>query len=335
MTRKVCLGKGQAKLAACMVALACAMALGLPGLALAQGYSVDLSGHEYTLGPGGEMTGQIRVANMQDEPVTVKLWLSDLVRMPDNTESYANDDTLSKEPRSLSKWLQLPQPEVTIAAHESSMVPYYIKLPADSTLGGSYWVSVMVTKSTTQEEIEQQLKPEEGKMQIGIRTVLRFNVRVIVTIPGTAHPAGKFAAAEIKREEHEAKDGGKISSMIAKATFTNEDIAFVRPVAYLDIRDTTGKSVYKSEPMERTLLSESSLDFNFDISDLVLDPGEYMALIIANYGAPKLAGAQIKLNYTDTDRTNAQAVAELRKQMEEEKARLKAESEAKAAAASE
>jgi len=303
-----------------------------PAAALAQGYSVDLAGHEYTLGAGGQLTETLRIASLTDQPLTLTLSINDIVRDAANTGGYAYDPTLEKEQRSLAKWLTVGQMEVTLAPKEVKLVPYTITLPAGASLSGSYWCAILVTKAESPEEILKKLTPQEGKMQIGIRTVLQYAVRVIVTIPGTAHPQGKWTKAEIQRKENDGPQGAKLYTMGAVATFENSDQAFVRPQAWLEIRDTAGKSVYRSPVRRRTVLPESALDFDFDLSDVLLDPGDYIVLIIGDYGLPKLVGAQLKLSYTADDRAHAEEIAKLRAEQKAEMEKRRAEGEKGAAA---
>ncbi|MEP0813240.1 MAG: hypothetical protein HRF49_01065 [bacterium] len=263
----------------------------LAGGALAQGFSVALGGQEFTASPGETVSGRISVSNGSEKPTGVKVYAGDLVRDAEKTQSYQFKDEGGYESRSLIPWLTFTPDQITLDPGGSAEVLYQIEIPADESLSGSYWGVIYVSSIPSEEPLFKEDEPaEEKKPKIGIRMVFRYAVKIYVTIKGTETRGGTFKALNVAP----AKGG-----FDATALFENTGNVWMRPKCWLELRDATGAAVFTQEHSEQTVLPESALDFKFEVRGAPVPPGEYLLMVIADYGGEKLVAAQARVNISE------------------------------------
>jgi hypothetical protein len=306
-----------------MAVLTCLLCWGLAtSTTFAQGYSVNIQGHNYTAAPGETINGIIKVDSALSEETTVAATTGNVSRQLTDKGEYTFADSDLTESRSLLPWLTFTPDQGVLPPKGSLAIQYAVNVPNDPTLKGTYWGAVYVTRTPSQEEIIAQPSNDGKTTEVGIRIVFRFAVMIVVTIKGSEPPAAKFTSITIN-------DVNGLPQVVAEVE--NSSTTLAKPKYWLQLKDTAGTTVYQSlEKTEFTLLPESKRLVKASLTDKPLDPGQYLLLIIADYGAPKLIGAQAKLSVSPEQATK---MAEVFKANEEAKKAQEAEAAAAAAAA--
>jgi P pilus assembly chaperone PapD len=270
------------------------MALGLAYIAVtaspapAQGFSVTRGIEEFSICPAESHTGSISVTNTSEEPVSLRVFLGDWVRVPGQTSDYSFDEERGKEPRSFVDWMVFSPERMTLEPKETRDVTYEVNVPDDWSLEGSYWGVIFIEGIPSE---EPQVATAEEEVEIGIKTVWRYAIQIYATIEGTETRDASFTALNMALAE-----GG----FDAVAVFENRGNIYLKPKVWLEMRNTAGEVVYEQEHSVQTVLPESARDFAFQLRDLPIESGEYLVMIIADYGLPTLIAAQGRVNLTIT-----------------------------------
>ncbi len=268
------------------------------GGADAQGFSVAFGNRDFFVQPGGTFAGSIEVSSNSEKPVTLRVFIGEVVRVAGNVTDYNLSDETGKEPRSLVPWMKFSPDQLTIQPGEKQFVSFEGTMPADSPLDGSYWCAIFIEGVPSEEDVAKMVEEEqegEKKMpRIGIKTVFRFATKIYATIPGTEMLDCKFSALALDKAT-----GG----FDARAVFENAGNVFVRPKVWLEMRDVAGEVAYTQEHNEITVLPESAREFKFEVRGVDIPEGEYLLMVIADYGGPKLVAAQAKVDITGAEET--------------------------------
>jgi hypothetical protein len=253
--------------------------------AAAQGFSVAFGRAEFIVSPGDRFIGTIPVLNITDEPVSLRVYLADRLRVPGQTSEYDFDEEGGHEPRSFLDWAIFSPERLTLDPDETQDINYEVNVPDDPTLEGSYWVVIFIESiPTTEPDIIAE--GEEG-ISVGIRTIFRYAIQIYATIEGTETREANFTSLNLEPAE---------GWFNATAVLENTGNIHIRPDVWLELRDIAGELVYEEEHGEQTVLPESARDFVFEIRNLPIESGEYLVMILADYGVPTLIAAQGRLN---------------------------------------
>lgn len=121
---------------------------------------------------------------------------------------------------------------------------------------------------------------------MAVKTVIRYAVKVYVTIPGTEVKQAAFTEAKLTA----TKNGFDVVALLE-----NQGNIYLRPRVWIELYDQTGTVVHSQPHQLNTVLPESTRDYVFELRDLNLSPGRYTALVIADYDAPSLIAAQAEI----------------------------------------
>ena len=272
-----------------LIALVLVYAAMASGPVAAQSFSVARGNEEFLVCPGESFTGAVSVTNTSDEPIALRVYLADRVRDPGVTSGYGYSDTLGTEPRSFVGWMTFSPERMTLEPGETREVSYEVSIPDDWSLEGSYW-GVLVIEPIASEEPDVTA-PVEGEMSIGVNIVWRYAIQIFATIADTEILQATFTSMNM-----EPAEGG----LNATAVFQNDGNTFIRPKVWLELRNAAGEVVYTQEHKEQTVLPESARDFVFELRDPPVESGEYLVMIIGDYGAQNFIAAQGRVNLTIT-----------------------------------
>jgi len=289
MRRKDLLLTGQGLRVITLIAFGLVYIAAVASPAMAQGFSVGSGRDEYLVSPGESFSGAITVTNTSEEPVALRVFIGDWVRVPGQTSTYGFSDEGGIEPRSLVPWMVFSPERVTLEPEEKRDIMYEGSVPDDPSLEGSYWAMIFI-EGIPPEEPDVVPTPE-GEIGVGIKTIFRYGIQVYATIEGTERREATFTSLNIDQAE-----GG----FNAVAIFENKGNIYLRPKVWIELRDAAGEVVYTQEHKERIVLPESARDFTFELKGLPIESGEYLLMILADYGAPKLIAAQGRVNLTIT-----------------------------------
>lgn len=279
------LKNAQPRCALALLAALILLAAALP--AQAQRFSVAFGSQWFTIKPGDSFSGTVEVSNPSEEPAGVRVYLGDLVRVA-GAEDYSFDEEGGKERRTLLPWMTFSPDQMTLQPGEKRTILFEVQVPEDPSLSGSYWAVVFVEGMPTESEVVEEAKDPKVP-RIGIKTVFRYAVKVYATMEGTEERSAKFTTLKLEEAE-----GG----FDAVATMENLGNICMKPRVWLELRGTTGETVFTQEHVEKTVLPESTLPFKFELRRVPVPPGEYLLMIIADYGAPKMVAAQARLALT-------------------------------------
>jgi len=231
---------------------------------------------EVTLQPAGSSEGRILLRNSGDEPQEVKVYPTDYLFYADGRVVYAEPGTI---PRSSARWITIYPHQVTVPAGGSDSVSYVIQVPEDANLRGTYWSMVMV-EPIVPEALELP-KPEEGKVQIGIRTVTRYAVQMVVHIGDTGERKLRFAERQLLVQE---------GTRTLQLDVENVGERRLVPLLWAELYDQQGESIGRFEGGRLRTYPGCSARFRIDLSEV--PAGKYKALVVADCGGDEVFGAQ-------------------------------------------
>lgn len=259
--------------------------------ATAQNFSVQFGAQEFDARPGDRCVGDIPVSNTSEDPVTIRIFTGDWVRVPSEGE-YRAVEGPGGEPRSLLNWMTYSPESMTLQPGERREINLEVNVPEDDdTLSGSYWALIYVQGTPPVDpEALPSVESEEGA--IGIRTVFRYVIRVMVTIQGTE----TSRSATFESLGFEPIEEG----FQAVARFRNDGNTHMKPSVWLELRDAAGNTVYTEEHIDITILPESVRDYMFELRGLPIESGDYLVLVIADYGAADLIAARGRVSIAIT-----------------------------------
>jgi hypothetical protein len=238
---------------------------------------------ELILKPGEVYSGSIAVDNLGTGPLSIDAYLGDWTHTQANLELRSEIGT---HPRSLGSWMQLSPHQLNIAPEQSKRVYYKISVPSTAKLTGSYWGVLFVGQNPVAQQFEADGTGQDGEFAIGIRLLMRFAIIIYVTIENTEIRTASFESSKIGFTE------GKLSMT---ATVANQGNTYLRPVTWLELRDSSGATVYTEEHVPFTVLPGLKREVSFELRELNIPQGRYTALIIADYDAPNLIAAQAEI----------------------------------------
>lgn len=238
---------------------------------------------ELVLKPGETYSGYVTADNLGTGPLSIEAYLGDWTHTKGGLELR---NEVGTHLRSLGSWMRLSPPQLTIVPGQSESVYYQISVPFTPGLAGSYWGVLFVGQNPVAQQLEADGTSSDAEFAIGIRLLMRFAVIIYVTIEDTEIRTANFESSTIRRED------GKLR---ISATFVNQGNTYLRPVTWLELRDSSGMTVYTEEHVPFTVLPGLKREVSFELADLKLPPGRYTALIIADYDAPNLIAAQAEI----------------------------------------
>jgi len=289
MSGKVSKLAGRALRIITLIAIVAVYAALIPGPVGAQGFSVTYGKLEFTVAPGDTFTGSIPVTNVSEEQITVRMYVGDWVPIPGQTSGYEFSDAGGTIERSMASWVEFSPERMTLEPGETKEVLYDVNTPDDTTLEGSYWAVIFLEKVTL--EGPDILGSGEEGVAIGITSIWRYAIKIYLTMEDTKAPDATFTTFNMESVENGFK---------ATATLQNDGNIYLKPEVWLEMRNPAGEVIYTQEHREQTVLPESARDFVFELRDLPIESGEYLVMVIADYGVQGLIAAQGRVNLTIT-----------------------------------
>lgn len=248
------------------------MAVALPCLFLQPAYAaVMLNGglsHEYTVNPGGTVSGVLELKNTSNEPAEVKIYQEDVKVKADGSTEYAPGT--GSHARSNANWISLGTDRVMLAPGASQTVAYTLQVPGGN-VSGSYW-SMLMLEPVSNKSPESQLAPATSdKPTLTIHQKVRYAVQVLTNVGNQAAANLVFDAPQVAKDSQ----GGRAFHVNVKNTGTRHS----RPKVWLDVFSTDGNNVGKFEADTHGLYANEREAFSIALNDL--QPGNYKALLAA------------------------------------------------------
>jgi len=226
--------------------------------------SVQELSHEWTVQPGGTVSGTIAVVNSGDEPHDVDLSQFDYTFASDGRYEYLSPGEVL---RSNAGWItfQITSSHISIPARSTLEVPYTIQVPDDPGLIGTYWSVVQVRiLSPTEQPVAQKAAG------VLIRHVISYAIQIVTHIGDTGTHDISIIGSQLSETDDE---------LSFEVDIENTGERWVRPVVSLEIYTEEGDFVGRFESQSGKQRVYPGTSVRHRISLPGLEPGKYPAML--------------------------------------------------------
>jgi P pilus assembly chaperone PapD len=220
-------------------------------------------------------TGSFWVRNRGEETIALKVYVGDFWIEPDGKEAFLEPGTIE---RSCSKWIEVSPEELELTPNESKLIRFNLSVPPGKT--GTFWAMIFV---------EQTNKPtiktaQQGQQQFNILSFQRVGVRIFEETPDAVKGEGKISQVNVVR-------GGKDEFIRVDLKIENNGEALLRCKGNVEIKNERGDRVENVQLDEFNCYPKASriIPASFKTK---LNPGQYTALAIIDYGAEYLVAGE-------------------------------------------
>ena len=231
--------------------------------------------HHHQSEPGGAHEGTIRIANLEDYPIVVKVYVRDYQFSADGTASYGEPGS---HVRSNARWVETNVTLVEIAPKQKRNVHYAVTVPRSPELRGTYWSVVMVEGMDSENT--------DPNSFVSINTVVRYAVQ-ITTDFGNASGEMNFDRPQVERDTTGA--GGFWFHIAANNTGETR----LEPELVLELFDAAGGSLGIQRLPKRKTYPGTSVRGSFHLKEI--PPGTYPGLLLADCGNGDIYGVNLDL----------------------------------------
>jgi len=224
--------------------------------------------------PGEMGSGYFRVVNDGETPEEVTVSLGDWFLDPQGNTQFA---ALGSLERSLAEWLELTPVTFQLEPGQVQRVDFTIDVP--SGVSGDHWALLFVEGSEV-----TPIAETTGELQTRIGAKVRYGVKVFQRDPG-ATKAGRIVGMELLSTE----------PLKIRVAFANTgDAVLWNVTGRVEIRDDTGATVRTLEMEEFTVLPGGERELILEDEGERLAAGDYIALVIIDFGGDYLVGHQLQ-----------------------------------------
>lgn len=262
-----------------LLTLFTATALGAPGLAHAQIAVVGSTIEERVAAPGESYNGTIVVRNLTQQDQPVRIYQTDYLFYADGTSHF---DTVGTARRSNGRWITPTVRSLLVAPGSEMTVTYTVRVPANDSLVGTYWSTVMVEGAPTEAG-----RPSAGRPQVGLGAVVRYAVQVATHIRDAGSRKVSFANSKFLTNAD--------STQSFEVDVKNEGERAYRPALWIEVYDEEGTLRANARQERGLLYPGTSLKQTFAIGRLA--PGTYRAIVFADSGEDTVFASQFTLRF--------------------------------------
>ncbi|NLG68244.1 MAG: hypothetical protein GX496_01575 [Firmicutes bacterium] len=223
--------------------------------------------HAYTVQPGQSVEGLLVLANPQDRPQTVRLYLQDYRTDDQGHPVYAEPGSHA---RSNAPWIRLGQSTVTVPPGEQLAVAYAIRVPPDGTLTGTYWSALMVEPGAAE---PGAASPAPAGPRVSSRPVWRYAIHLVTHIDGPGEARLAFVRPRL------LEDAGGLALQV---DMVNEGVRWLRPQVWLELYDQEGRLATRVDGAPAHLYPGDVARQRLELGSL--PPGPYEVLLVADNG---------------------------------------------------
>ena len=237
---------------------------------------------ETTLDPGENYEGTIELYNNSGEDAQVIVFQTDYLFYADGSTLYNEPNTIR---RSNAGWISYSPSRMTILAGGTVSVYYEIAVPHESNLRGTYWSVLMIEPIAG--AAPPVIEEEDGKITLGVQTVVRYAVQVITNIGETGESNIDLASKKLIDV-----DGKRM----LRTEIENTGERWLRPAVWLELSDVNGRYVGRFKSDSKRIFPECSVSHYLDLSEV--PDGSYTGLFIVDNGDDRVFGAsyEVRLN---------------------------------------
>jgi len=234
---------------------------------------------EAALAPGGRREGRILLQNTGGAAATVRVYQTDYLFHCDGANYY---DTPGSSTRSNCSWITFSPQQFDIPPKETLAVRYALQVPNDQKLSGTYWSMLMVEPIAN--ETNAPLEAEDGHIQVGLRTVIRYGIQIVTNIGDTGRREIKVADKKLV-----TNDGKRLLQLDVQ----NTGERWLRPVVWAEVYDEKGEYVGRFGGARTRIYPGCSTRNLIDLS--ALRAGKYNALVVVDNQDESVWGARYVL----------------------------------------
>ena len=229
--------------------------------------------------PGETYTGTIVVRNPTQQDQPVRIYQTDYVFFADGTSHF---DSVGTRPRSNGRWVTPTVRSLLVAPGSEMTVTYTVKVPANESLVGTYWSTVMVEGAPTEAG-----RPSAGRPQVGIGAVVRYAVQVATHIRAAGSRKVSFAGSRFLTNAD--------STQSFEFEVQNDGERAYRPTLWIEVYDEQGALRANARQERGLLYPGTSLKQTFSLGRLA--PGTYRAIVFADSGEDTVVASQFTLRF--------------------------------------
>jgi len=217
---------------------------------------------------GGQVTGQVQVANRGDSPGSVQLYTVDaMTGHTGGTVLKMREDAQT----GTGGWIELERDEVTLAPGEGQIIPFVVHIPSNARSGEHVGGIVMeIVEEGTESQVEGQ---DEISFQVDVKT--RTAVAVQVNLPGPVVEKLDVLGIDL---------GGHDSRQIMFLNLRNSGTQMVKTSGSLRILDDQNQELQNIRFKIDTFLPENEIRYSIYIEGEALPSGSYTADLSLRYG---------------------------------------------------
>lgn len=234
----------------------------------------------FTLQTGEKADDTISVRNITDTAASIKIYQTDFIAFADGRTQYGEPGSVL---RSNSSWITHTPHQLTVPAKSSVDVYYTVQVPKDNSLHGTYWSILMIEPSSDSEF--NTAGSTAGKPNVGIRTIVRYAVKIVVHIGSSGTNEIKIANRQVVIKDSEQH---------LQIDVENTGERLVNPSIRLELYDNLGKQVCTREAEQCRILPGCSARQAISLTGVT--SGAYNALVVFDNGDEYVWGAQYKLD---------------------------------------
>jgi hypothetical protein len=245
-------------------------------LASPPAWSVSVLGgltHQMTLAPGERKEGTIQLYNRDDVAARVRVSQTDYAFFADGRTLY---DEAGSSNRSNAGWIDVSPLNVTIPPKETVSIFYEITAPNDPGIAGTYWSIIMVEPIA---ETGSGVKGQDGKVVLGLQTVIRYAVQIISDIGETGS-----STISITNNKVVVLDG----KTVLQTDVANVGERWLSPAVWTEFYDKDGRYVGRFDSNRQRVLPSCSVRHAFDLTSV--PKGTYTALFVVDNGDDRVFG---------------------------------------------
>jgi hypothetical protein len=235
--------------------------------------------HEVELQPGERLQGSIELNNDSDSVAAVTLYQTDYIFYADGRTEYGDPGSVQ---RSNAGWISISPAHVNIPPGETVPVYYELEVPADGNLSGTYWSVIMIEPDSPAHS--QKLRSEDGRPALGLSTVVRYALQVIVNIGESGNSSVQILKNELVGIEEKK---------ILMLDIENSGDRWLRPIFWVELYDEHGKFMGRYESETQRIFPGCSVRHIVDLTEV--PSGQYTALMIVDNGDEHVFGANYRM----------------------------------------
>ncbi len=279
--------------------------LSLSSAALAQGngtfsmtpYSLEtqapLPNFVFEAEPEQAFQSAVLIKNESDEPVYVLLYPADATTGVNGDLNFSNrSDALL----GAGFWITIEQPDLTLAAGESQIVPFTVQMPATAR-PGNHRAGIMA--ESVSPPVENAVATNAG--EVNVKYVFRQGLNVRITVPGPTQTEFAITGVAQTVENNDTIFDVELSNI------GSEEVRIVGGL--IQVSDTTGEKIGEQPiPMSGLFLAGDKVSHPVRFTGL-LPAGHYNVEVAVDYGAN--APAQWRSEFEILPAASQEAAAEV------------------------